>query len=213
MSQDSQHSHFMAHISRLKLIYRWPLMRNVNRENVQEHSHQVAVVAHCLAVIKNTLFNGQVNADKIASIALYHDASEVLTGDLPTPVKYFNQEIASAYKEIEKAAELKILDMVPQELRAAYEPLITQQHITDEEKAIVKAADTISAYIKTLEEIHAGNHEFLIAKKRLEQSLKERHSPELQYFIDTFIPSYSLSLDEITANSATPLGQKAQDQL
>lgn len=213
MSQDSQHSHFMAHISRLKLIYRWPLMRNVNRENVQEHSHQVAVVAHCLAVIKNTLFNGEVNADKIASIALYHDASEVLTGDLPTPVKYFNQEIASAYKEIEKAAELKILDMVPQELRAAYEPLITQQHITDEEKAIVKAADTISAYIKTLEEIHAGNHEFLIAKKRLEQSLKERHSPELQYFIDTFIPSYSLSLDEITANSATPLGQKAQDQL
>lgn len=206
-----QTSHFMAHISRLKLIYRWPLMRNVNRENVQEHSHQVAVVAHCLAVIKNQLYGGDVNADKIASISLYHDASEVLTGDLPTPVKYFNKDIAKSYKEIERIAEEKILEMVPEELQAAFAPLITQQDITVEEKAIVKAADTLSAYIKTLEEIHAGNHEFLVAKKRLEKNLQANKLPEVKYFLRTFVPSYSLSLDEITANSLTPLGQHSQD--
>ena len=208
--QSTGTSHFMAHISRLKLIYRWPLMRNINRENVQEHSHQVAIVAHCLAVIKNELFGGNVNADRIASIALYHDASEVLTGDLPTPVKYFNQDIANAYKEIERIAEHKILEMVPKELQKAFEPLITQQGITAEEKAIVKAADTLSAYIKTLEEIHAGNHEFLVAKKRLEQNLQANESEEVKYFLSTFVPSYSLSLDEITANSLTPLGQHSE---
>lgn len=185
-------------------------MRNVNRENVQEHSHQVAIVAHCLAVIKNQLFGGNVNADRIASIALYHDASEVLTGDLPTPVKYFNQDIANAYKEIERIAEHKILEMVPKELQSAFEPLITQQGVTDEEKALVKAADTLSAYIKTLEEIHAGNHEFLVAKKRLEQNLHANEREEVKYFLRTFVPSYSLSLDEITANSLTPLGQHSQ---
>ena len=208
--QPTDTSHFMAHISRLKLIYRWPLMRNVNRENVQEHSHQVAIVAHCLAVIKNQLYGGNVNADRIASIALYHDASEVLTGDLPTPVKYFNQDIANAYKEIERIAEHKILEMVPKELQEAFEPLITQQGITAEEKALVKAADTLSAYIKTLEEIHAGNHEFLVAKKRLEQNLQANESEEVKYFLRTFVPSYSLSLDEITANSLTPLGQHSE---
>jgi 5'-deoxynucleotidase len=205
MSDKPQTSHFMAHISRLKLIYRWPLMRNVNRENVQEHSHQVAVVAHNLAIIKNHLFGGDINADRIATISLYHDASEVLTGDLPTPVKYFNAEIATAYKDIERAAELKLLDMVPDELKAAYQPLLTQDTISVEEKTLVKAADTLCAYIKTLEELHAGNHEFLVAKKRLEKSLMADERPEVQYFMKHFVPSYSLSLDEITA---TDLGSR-----
>ena len=142
---------------------------------------------------------------------LYHDASEVLTGDLPTPVKYFNKDIAKSYKEIERVAEQKILEMVPEELQAAFAPLITQEDITAEEKAIVKAADTLSAYIKTLEEIHAGNHEFLVAKKRLEKNLQANQLPEVKYFLRTFVPSYSLSLDEITANSLTPLGQHSQD--
>ena len=200
----------MAHISRLKLIFRWPLMRNTQRENVQQHSHQVAVVAHCLALIKNKLYDGQVNADRIAAIALYHDASEVLTGDLPTPVKYFNKEIASAYKEIERVAEQKLLEMVPEQLQADFAPLITQSGICPEEKAIVKAADTLSAYIKALEELHAGNCEFELAKKRLEQSLAANSQPEVEYFMEHFIPSFSLSLDEITADSVNPLAQKSQ---
>jgi 5'-deoxynucleotidase len=209
MTDKAQSSHFMAHISRLKLIYRWPLMRNVNRENVQEHSHQVAVVAHNLALIKNHLFGGTINADRVSTLSLYHDASEVLTGDLPTPIKYFNAEIASAYKDIERAAEQKLLDMVPQELRAAYEPLLSQHNTCEQEKAIVKAADTLCAYIKTLEEIHAGNHEFLVAKKRLEQRLNENTSDEVRYFMTHFVPSYSLSLDEITA---TDLGSSDYNQ-
>jgi 5'-deoxynucleotidase len=209
MTDHSHRSHFMAHISRLKLIFRWPLMRNVNRENVQEHSHQVAVVAHSLALIKNHLFGGNINADRVATISLFHDASEVLTGDLPTPIKYFNAQIATAYKDIERAAEQKLLDMVPEELKAAYAPLLTQQDIDPQEKAIVKAADTLCAYIKTLEELHAGNHEFSVAKKRLEQNLINNGNEEVQYFMKHFVPSYSLSLDEITA---TDLGSSDYNQ-
>jgi 5'-deoxynucleotidase len=193
-------SHFLAHISRLKLIYRWPLMRNVNRENVQEHSHQVAVVGHCLGVINNQLFDGDVRADKIATAGLFHDASEVLTGDLPTPVKYFNTEIATAYKEIERIAEQKLLSMVPPELQQIYQPILTQEALTQTEKKLAKAADTLCAYIKTLEELHAGNHEFMVAKKRLEKTLLDNEQPEVKYFLETFIPSYSLSLDEISMN-------------
>ena len=201
-NKNRDHSHFFAHISRLKLIYRWPLMRNVNRENVQEHSHQVAVVGHCLAIIKNQLFGGQVNADKIATTALFHDASEVLTGDLPTPVKYFNKDIATAYKAIERAAEHKLIGMVPAELRDVYQGLLTQNSISDEERVLVKAADTLCAYIKTLEEIHAGNHEFEVAKKRLETTLFNNPLPEVSYFLDVFIPSYSISLDEISVQES-----------
>ena len=141
-------SHFFAHLSRLKLINRWPLMRNVRTENVSEHSLQVAMVAHALAAIKNRKFNGQVNAERIALLAMYHDASEVLTGDLPTPVKYFNSQIAQEYKAIEKIAQQKLIDMVPEELHDIFAPLIDEHQSSDEEKAIVKQADALCAYLK-----------------------------------------------------------------
>lgn len=162
-------SHFFAHLSRLKLINRWPLMRNVRTENVSEHSLQVAMVAHALAAIKNRKFGGQVNAERIALLAMYHDASEVLTGDLPTPVKYFNSQIAQEYKAIEKIAQQKLVDMVPDELRDIFEPLIDEQHYSEEEKSLVKQADALCAYLKCLEELSAGNNEFLLAKGRLEK--------------------------------------------
>ncbi|WP_414148370.1 5'-deoxynucleotidase [Erwinia sp. BNK-24-b] len=194
-------SHFFAHLSRLKLINRWPLMRNVRTENVSEHSLQVAMVAHALAVIKNQKFNSNLNAERIALMAMYHDASEVLTGDLPTPVKYYNAQIASEYKKIEKIAQLKLVDMLPEELRNAWQPLLDEQQRSEEENAIVKQADALCAYLKCLEELSAGNHEFQLAKARLEKTLTERHSPEMDYFVEVFVPSFSLSLDEISQES------------
>lgn len=149
-------SHFFAHLSRLKLINRWPLMRNVRTENVSEHSLQVAMVAHALAAIKNRKFGGNVNAERIALLAMYHDASEVLTGDLPTPVKYFNSQIAQEYKAIEKIAQQKLVDMVPEELRDIFAPLIDEHAYSDEEKSLVKQADALCAYLKCLEELAAG---------------------------------------------------------
>jgi len=191
-------SHFFAHLARMKLINRWPLMHNVRTENVQEHSLQVAMVAHALALIKNKIFGGQVNPDRVATIAMFHDVSEVLTGDLPTPVKYFNQTIAAEYKKIEKIAEHKLIDMAPEPLRDDYASLIDGQQHTDEEAFLVKAADVLCAYLKTLEELSAGNKEFTLAKKRLDKILKNYHSDEVNYFISRYVPSFSLSLDEIT---------------
>ena len=178
-------SHFFAHLSRLKLINRWPLMRNVRTENVSEHSLQVAMVAHALAAIKNRKFGGNVNAERIALLAMYHDASEVLTGDLPTPVKYFNSQIAQEYKAIEKIAQQKLVEH-------AY---------SDEEKSLVKQADALCAYLKCLEELAAGNNEFLLAKTRLEATLEARRSQEMDYFMEVFVPSFHLSLDEISQDS------------
>ncbi|MFB5172040.1 5'-deoxynucleotidase [Erwinia amylovora] len=194
-------SHFFAHLSRLKLINRWPLMRNVRTENVSEHSLQVAMVAHALALIKNVKFSGSLNAERIALMALYHDASEVLTGDLPTPVKYYNAQIAHEYKKIEKIAQNKLIEMLPDELRSAYAPLIDEHQHSEAETAIVKQADALCAYLKCLEELSAGNNEFLLAKARLEKTLAQRHSPEMDYFVEVFVPSFSLSLDEISKES------------
>ena len=174
-------SHFFAHLSRLKLINRWPLMRNVRTENVSEHSLQVAMVAHALAAIKNRKFGGNVNAERIALLAMYHDASEVLTGDLPTPVKYFNSQIAQEYKAIEKIAQQKLVDMVPEELRDIFAPLIDEHAYSDE--------------------LAAGNNEFLLAKTRLEATLEARRSQEMDYFMEIFVPSFHLSLDEISQDS------------
>lgn len=196
-------SHFFAHLSRLKLINRWPLMRNVRTENVSEHSLQVAMIAHVLAVIKNQKFNGNVNPAEIALAAIYHDASEVLTGDLPTPVKYYNQQIAYEYKNIEKIARMKLLKMLPEELHSSYYSLLNEEGRTGEENAILKQADTLCAYLKCLEELSAGNNEFFSAKIRLEKMLQERSTPEMAYFIEVFVPSFRLSLDEISQN--TPL--------
>ncbi|MDU6412193.1 MAG: 5'-deoxynucleotidase [Yersiniaceae bacterium] len=195
-------SHFFAHLSRLKLINRWPLMRNVRTENVSEHSLQVAFVAHALAVIKNRKFNGNVSAERVALLAMYHDASEVITGDLPTPVKYYNPQIAHEYKKIEKIAQQKLLEMLPEELQNDFRPLLDEQCYTEEEKHVVKQADALCAYLKCLEELSAGNNEFTLAKARLEKTLALRHSPEMDYFMTVFVPSFSLSLDEISLDNA-----------
>ncbi|HBO24035.1 MULTISPECIES: 5'-deoxynucleotidase [unclassified Providencia] len=191
-------SYFFAHLARMKLIHRWPLMRNVRTENVSEHSLQVAMVAHALAIIKNRKFNGNVNAERIAMLAMYHDASEVITGDLPTPIKYHNQQIAHEYKKIEKFAQQKLLDMLPEELQEDFKALLIEDLQTDEEHFIVKQADSLCAYLKCLEELSAGNSEFKLAKKRLEKMLDDRNSPEMEYFIETFVPGFKLSLDEIS---------------
>lgn len=194
-------SHFFAHLSRLKLISRWPLMRNVRTENVSEHSLQVAFVAHALAVIKNRKFNGNLNPERVALLAMYHDVSEVLTGDMPTPIKYYNPQIAHEYKKIEKVAQQKLLEMIPSELQNDFRPILDEHYCSEDEKLIVKQADALCAFVKCLEELSAGNNEFKLAKARLEKTLQLRHSPEMDYFMTVFIPSFSLSLDEISIDS------------
>jgi 5'-deoxynucleotidase len=198
MSVEPNKSHFFAHMARMKLINRWPLMRNVRTENVQEHSLQVAMVAHSLALIRNKFFDGDLDPYKIATIALFHDVSEVITGDLPTPIKYSNPAIQQEYKKIEKIAEQKLIDMAPTEFKDDYANLIDHHHHSKDEAFVVKAADVICAYLKTLEELSAGNQEFGLAKKRLDKILKDYHSEEVDYFMRAYVPSFSLSLDEIT---------------
>lgn len=191
-------SHFFAHLARMKLIQRWPLMRSVSSENISEHSLQVAFVAHALALIKNKKFDGQLNPEHIALLGMYHDTSEVLTGDLPTPVKYYNPDIAQEYKKIEAAAEQRLLSMLPEEFRDDFAPFLISGTASKEEQSIVKQADTICAYLKCLEELSAGNHEYEQAKRRLEETLEQRKSPEMDHFLTTFAPSFELSLDEIS---------------
>ncbi|MGP8308743.1 5'-deoxynucleotidase [Vibrio sp. YIC-376] len=191
-------SHFFAYLARMKLIQRWPLMRSVSTENVSEHSLQVAFVAHALALIKNKKFDGHLNPERIALLAMYHDSSEVLTGDLPTPVKYYNPEISKEYKKIEAAAEQKLLSMLPEEFHDDFAPFLLSHSVNEEDAKIVKQADSICAYLKCLEELSAGNHEYALAKKRLEVTLQERNTPEMDYFLTTFAPSFELSLDEIS---------------
>ena len=191
-------SHFFAHLARMKLIQRWPLMRSVSRENISEHSLQVAFVAHALAVIKNKKFGGNTNPERIALLGMYHDTSEVLTGDLPTPVKYYNPDIAKEYKKIESAAEQKLLSMLPEEFQEDFAPFLLSESLHEEDKLIVKQADCLCAYLKCLEELSAGNHEYIQAKKRLDKTLKERETPEMLYFLRTFAPSFELTLDEIS---------------
>lgn len=193
-----QESHFFAHLARMKLIQRWPLMRSVSSENISEHSLQVAFVAHALALIKNKKFGGTLNPERIAILGMYHDTSEVITGDLPTPVKYYNPEIAKEYKKIEAAAEQRLLSMLPEEFQQDFAPYLLTQSAHQDDAEIVKQADTICAYLKCLEELSAGNHEYALAKKRLDVTLKERHTPEMEYFLNTFAPSFELSLDEIS---------------
>ena len=188
-------SHFFAYISRMRFIQRWALMRNTTPENVQEHSHQVAVRAHALAVIRNEQFGGRLDPGAVAVAALYHDASEILTGDMPTPIKYDNPAIQGAYRDVEKMAEKKLLGMLPQELREVYAPILT---VPDEEtRRLVKAADKLSAHIKCLEELKAGNLEFRQAAEQTRRALESYDLPEVRYFIDTFLESFSLSLDEL----------------
>ncbi|MBI2602616.1 MAG: 5'-deoxynucleotidase [Deltaproteobacteria bacterium] len=190
-------SHFFAYLSRMKLIQRWPLMQNIRPENVQEHSLQVAIVAHALAVIGNRYFGGDVNPERVAVLAMFHDASEVFTGDMPTPVKYFSQEIRDAYKKMELEACSKLLSYLPDDLQAEYNALIHPQKTDDKAWRVVKAADTLSAYLKCLEELSVGNLEFNRAKLTIEEKLRAFKMKEVDYFLRHFAPSFSLTLDEL----------------
>ena len=188
-------SHFFAYVSRMRFIQRWALMRNTAPENVQEHSHQVAVLAHALAVIRNEKFGGTADPGQVAVAALYHDASEILTGDMPTPIKYDNPAIRKAYKDVEAVAEGKLLAMLPEELHGVYTPILTP---TDPEVIrLVKAADKLSAYIKCVEELKAGNNEFREAAAQTRKALETYELPEVRYFLETFMDSFALTLDEL----------------
>ncbi len=190
-------SHFFAYLSRMKFIRRWGLMHTTYPENIQEHSLRVAMVAQALAIIRNRVFGGDVNPERTAVLALYHDASEVLTGDLPAPVKYFNPEIKTAYHEIEAAAGKRLLNMIPDELREDYQAFFLAEEADRVHRTLVKAADKLCAYIKCLEEVGAGNQEFSKAEKALRATVEELGLPEVRYFIDKFVPSFRLTLDEL----------------
>ena len=190
-------SHFFAYLFRMKFIRRWGLMFSTYPENVQEHSLRVAQIAHALAVIRNRMFGGAANADRAAVLALYHDASEVLTGDLPTPVKYFNPEIAGAYRAIERVARDKLLSMVPAPLAEAYAPCFQPRPEDAPLLALVHAADKICGYVKCVEELAAGNAEFAQAEKALRAAIEGLDLPEVRYFMETFAPSFRLTLDDL----------------
>ena len=187
-------SHFFAYISRMRFIQRWALMRNTAPENVQEHSHQVAVLAHALAVIRNEQFGGRLDPGAVAVAALYHDASEILTGDMPTPIKYDNPAIRSAYQDVETVAERKLLQMLPPELQGVYEPILTEAD--PEIRQVVKAADKLSAYIKCVEERRSGNRDFSKAEQTITKAIQEMGLPEADYFMEEFLPSYGLTIEE-----------------
>jgi len=187
---------FYAYLDRMKYIRRWQLMRSQRDENIMEHSQSVAMLAHALAVIRNKLYGGNVNVEKTVLYAMYHEISEVLTGDLPTPIKYHNRNIQAAYKDLERSAAEKMAEMLPDELKSELSPCILADEDSEEYK-VVKAADRLSAYIKCLEELRAGNGEFEKAKKSIEDDLHSRNLPEVEYFFTHFIESFSLTLDEL----------------
>ncbi len=187
-------SPFYAMLSRMKHIDRWALMRNIRRENLCEHSQDVAVIAHALAVLTNTRFGGSVDEGKCVLIALYHDASEIITGDLPTPVKYDNPVIRDAYKQLESVACDKLISMLPEDLRECYRPYFNENG--SEEAKLVKAADKLAALIKCVEELSQGNSEFSQARKATEKAVRAMHVPAADCFLEEFLPAFSLTLDE-----------------
>ena len=187
---------FYALMGRMRYITRWGLMRNTFSENISEHSHQVAVLAHALALIRRDILKLEgPDPDRCALAALYHDASEILTGDLPTPIKYYNPDIKVAYKQVERIAGERLLTMLPHQLRDSYEHLVLEDDETV--NPIVKAADKLSAYIKCIEEQKGGNSEFDSAAAQTMASMKEMQLPELDWFIDECLPAFSLNLDQL----------------
>lgn len=189
--------HFFAIMSRMKYINRWALMNNTRIENISEHSLQVAMIAHCLVLIRNKKFHGNLDPEHAAVIALYHDCTEIITGDLPTPVKYSSKILRNAYADIEKEAAEQLLSTLPDYLREEYQKIILPEKSEKQELLkLVKAADRLSALIKCIEEEQMGNHEFKKAKEEVLKTLEQTNLPEVQIFMNDFLPSYSLSLDE-----------------
>ena len=189
-------NHFFAYLNRMKYIRRWSLMHSTTEENIMEHSTIVAMLAHNLALVGNTYFGKHYNAERAAVLGLFHESAEVVTGDLPTPIKYYNPQINEAYKELEAVAEQKLLSMLPQELQPLYAPLVSADRTTEEYR-LMKYADKLAAYLKCVEEIKVGNSEFARAKEALERDLKGFASPEVNYFLQHFAEGYRLTLDEL----------------
>ena len=189
-------SKFFAFLDRMKLIDRWALMRNTAVEDVAQHTMQVAMIAHALCVIENTVYGGKLDANKAAVLALYHESAEVVTGDLPTPVKYYDADINRAYKNIESRAEQKLVDTLPEELKSAFSPYVKADK-TAPEYMYVKRADKMSALIKCVEELAVGNKEFEKAHEATLKSLADVPEKSVKYFLDVFIPAYSMSLDSL----------------
>ena len=187
---------FYAYMDRMKFIKRWQLMRSVREENIMEHSQCVTLVAHALVTIHNEVYGGNADVLKTVLYATYHETSEVMTGDLPTPIKYYNRSIHGAYKDLEKSACEKIVNTLPIEMQGAIAPFVIADEDSVEYK-LVKAADRFAAYIKCLEELRLGNSEFVKAKRSIEEDLHSRNMPEVEYFFEKFIPSFSLTLDEL----------------
>ncbi len=190
-------NHFFAYMNRLKLIHRWGLMRNTIPENDMEHSMQAALIAHGLAVLSKTRFHQEVNPEHVLALALYHDAGEVITGDLPTPVKYKNPHIEDAYKQLESLACEQLVGMLPPDMQAPYRDYLSPKQ-EGLEWRLVKAADRICAYLKCIEEEKMGNREFDQAKMSIEESIRKNPLPEVQAFMVEFVPSFRLSLDELS---------------
>ncbi len=190
-------SHFFAYISKIRWIQRWGLKRNTVVENVMEHSWEVATISHALALIKNRYYGGELDVNAIVVAAIYHDCSEVITGDMPSPIKYHSKEITQAYKSIEKQAENELLNLLPDELKQDFESVIISEKIPKQHHLIIKSADTISAYIKCQLEVFAGNSEFSKAAEEIKGKLDENDQPEVRHFLELFSSSYALTLDEL----------------
>jgi 5'-deoxynucleotidase len=190
-------SHYFAYLARMKFIQRWGLMRNTRVENIQEHSLQVAMVAHALAVVENAFFGGEVDPERTALLAVFHDAEEVITGDLPTPIKYFNPKVKEAVDGLEEVAKQRLLGMVPASLQPHYEGLFFERAEDAGAWRMVKLADKLCAYLKCLEEAKAGNREFARAEDSIREGLEALREPVVDYFLETFVPSFRLTLDEL----------------
>lgn len=184
---------FFALASRMKYIYRWGLMRNTDRESLSCHSLEVAMTAHALGVINNEIFGGSADAQRLAVLGMYHDMSEIITGDMPTPIKYMNKDISTAYKSVERSAKLSLEEKLPDELKPTYHDIFFDEQY----EKFIKAADKISAYIKCIEEENAGNRDFIKAKTAAKQAIEKLALPEADYFMEHFIPAFELTLDEI----------------
>lgn len=187
---------FYAFLNRMKYIRRWSLMHSIREENIMEHSQQVAVLAHALAVIANKNFGAEFDIARVVLLAQYHEVSEVITGDLPTPIKYFNREMKTAYKALERNAAQRLLDMLPENIRADYTEYVLPDDATEEYR-LVKAADRLAAYLKCVEEMRSGNNEFKKAMLSIEADLCHMNRPEVDYFLREFAPAFDLTLDEL----------------
>lgn len=196
-------SPFFAYLSRLRWIRRWGLMRNAFEENVATHSWEVAMIAHALAVIRNELFDGQVDANAVAVAALYHDAAEVITGDMPTPVKYHSSVMRDAFADVEHKAQAELMGLLPPALRAAFAPCLREQGWSEDQRVLVKAADRLSAWLKCRAELDAGNREFEQAAEQIHRRLSEDPLPEVQYFLKVFAPGYTQTLDHLLAQPSS----------